>query len=221
MKVVSTIDTAHPAYVRICVEDGEKVQELKNITMDDYVQLVNGSVATQKKMERIGKLPDGFYDGGYDVLTGTYEAIIHVPGGKRPIFFMEQAHVVAFPSLVFYLRTDRNRMTKSLLFAVDDSKGLSEQSKLYHYPYGNVYKDGRICWGRNELPKISSFADFGGVINLFFGSPTNNDLYEPPEIKQEGKEFKPSQQELIGFAEKEDFFPEKFLKSAGGKLGEL
>lgn len=221
MRVVSTIDTSHPTLVRICVEDGENVQELKSITMDDYVQLVTGSVTAQKKMQRIGKLPDGFYDGGYESITGTYEAIIHVPGGKYPIFFMEQSHMVAFPSLVFLFKAERNRITKSLVFAVDDSNGLTEESELYHYPYGNVYHDARICWGRNELPKITSLADFGGVVNLFFGSPTNNDLYEPPKVKHEGKEFKPSQMELIDFMKNEEKFPINFLKSAKGKLGEL
>ena len=121
---------------------------------------------------------------------------------------------------MFYIKEERNRITKSLLYAVVD-KNLTDESKLYHYPYGNVYRDGRICWGSNSLPQISSLADFERVINLFFGAKTNNDLYEPPKVKHEEHEYAPSQLELISLMEREDEFPEKFLKTARGKLGEL
>jgi len=221
MKVVSTIDTAHPTYVRICVEDGENVQELKKISMDDYIQLMNGSLLTSKRMERLGRLPEGFIDGGYNSTNGEYEAIIHVPGDKRPIFFQEQAHIVAFPSLVFYFRAERNRITKSLLYAVDDKEELSAESALYHYPYGNVYNDAHICWGQNKLPQITKLADFDSVVQMFFGAQTNNDLYQPPTVKLNGNEIKPAQAELISMMEKEQKFPVEILNPFQLKLKNL
>ena len=48
---------------------------------------------------------------------------------------------------------------------------------LYRMPFGNVYNDGRICWGFNRFPKEHTFRSAGvGLVDLFFGSVFNGHI---------------------------------------------
>ena len=46
---------------------------------------------------------------------------------------------------------------------------------LLFYPYGNVYPDGRICWGTISTDQLK-VGDPGGISRLFWGSGFNRDL---------------------------------------------
>jgi hypothetical protein len=53
----------------------------------------------------------------------------------------------------------------------------SNNDMLYHMPFGNVYNDGRICWGGNRFPKDHTYRSAGiGLIDLFFGSVFNGHI---------------------------------------------
>lgn len=59
-------------------------------------------------------------------------------------------------------------------------KPITEQSQsLYHFPLGNVYTDGRICWGSRrskKLPTSITLANIGAFVDAFFSSTFNTDL---------------------------------------------
>ena len=216
MKVISTIDTRAPGTVRVHCEDDDNIAFIKNISYHDYLAILqNSTVSDGERVKRIGTLPFGWYDGGYEESTGTYEAILHLPAAERPFIYYGKSYVVPFPGLVFYLKAQKGNVTCSRLFALAED-GISETSVLHHYPYGNVYDDGKICWGGNDvnMPKIQCFKDFEKVVELFFGAETNNDLYQSPELKKDGKKVEMSQSELVMLLEGKEKFPVEFLRKS-------
>ena len=212
MKVTATIDTKYPQAVRVHCEDDDNIAVLKHISYQDFVELLTESYKHDGAVNRIGTLPIGFIDGGYEKITSTYEAIMHLPAQERPMKYFDKVYIVPFPDLVFYLKAQKGNVTTSKVFALE-SGDTTENAKLYRYPYGNVYDDGRICWGsnRNTIPRVHCLKDFEKVVTLFFGAETNNDLFQSPKYEKDGVLVDVSQTELIQLVEGKEKFPVEFL----------
>lgn len=212
MKVIATIDTKFPQAVRVHCEDDDNIAVLKNISYQDFVELLTESRRSDCKVNRIGELPIGFIDGGYESITSTYEAIIHLPAQERPIKYFDEVYIVPFPDLVFYLKAQKGNVTASKVFALESSD-TTPKAKLYRYPYGNVYEDGKICWGKNQstIPKVHCLKDFEKVVTLFFGAETNNDLYHTPKFEKDGVLVDVPQTELIKLVKGKSTYPVEFL----------
>lgn len=223
MKIICTIDTKTPQAVRVHYEDDDNIAVLKNISYQDFVELLSESRVSDGNMKRIGALPIGFVDGGYESVTSTYEAIMHLPAEVRPMKYYDKVYLIPFPDLVFYLKAHKGNVTTSKVFAMQDGD-VTEKSPLFRYPFGNVYADGRICWGRNfdSIPKVHCLKDFEKAVTLFFGATTNNDLYKSPKIEKEGVLVDMNQTEFIQLLEGKDVFPVEFLNpSQVGTLKKL
>lgn len=178
MKLTAIFREQEPNAVTVTTEDAEGKGTRRVIAPQQFIDILLNTMDEEKNLPRIGRIPEGFYDGHSDARRGVYEAIIYVPAGIRPLLFSgyEEHLIIPFPSLVFYFRTKMGKITVSKVFATKD-KILTDNTVLYGYPFGNVHDDGRICWGGNVLPNIKQLADFEKVIELFLGAGTNNDLY--------------------------------------------
>lgn len=55
---------------------------------------------------------------------------------------------------------------------------LEKTTQMYTFPYGNVFDDFRICWGRQVLPEIPNPRYLADLPDLFFAAPFNGDLSE-------------------------------------------
>lgn len=71
----------------------------------------------------------------------------------------------------------------SKLFALS-SPIFNDKTKVYRYPYTNVYPDNRICWG-STLDYMSksryemTVQQTAGLIDIFLTGVNNNDLWDP------------------------------------------
>ena len=178
MKLTAVFKEQEPNAVTVTTENAEGKGTQRVISPQQLIDILLNATDEEKILPRIGRIPDGFYDGHSDSRRGVHEAIMYVPAGVRPLLFgSSAAHlIIPFPALVFYFRTKMGKVTISRVFAAKDEK-LTDNTKLYHYPFGNVYDDGKICWGGNVLPDIKRLSDFEKVVELFLGAGTNNDLY--------------------------------------------
>lgn len=90
---------------------------------------------------------------------------------------------VPYPSLLMGV----NLIKESTRFRIDINKTfvLAHQNMitnsadvLYDFPFSNVWPDsmGRICWGNISLPKLDSFAQSIGVLQIFLQGTMNTDL---------------------------------------------
>lgn len=166
---------------------------------------------------------EGFYLGS-ETSNGSRRAIFYLPSERRVMYYQttENPYLFEFPALIFYMETRKDKVDASAIriFAVKE-KSLNEigsDTKLYHYPFGNVYTEGRICWGSTQLPEVQSFNDFKKIILTFFGGVTNDDLFS-----RTGKVCKEiaCQRELLEFLVKEDKFPKQLLVDTKRTLAEL
>ena len=100
-----------------------------------------------------------------------------------------------------------------VIFALDTDEPTSE-SKLFHYPYGNVRESGSICFGNITL-KVKDIADAPKVFDDFLCGKTNNDLYHT----QNTRGF--SQGELVSYVENLEVYPKELLLKNGKTFGDL
>lgn len=81
------------------------------------------------------------------------------------------------PPTVFFFVITNGKLTSSKCFCIKKPIGESGQ-KLYHFPFGNTYNSGKICWGhsRKSFKGNLSLSNIASLIDIFFSSGFNNDL---------------------------------------------
>ena len=82
---------------------------------------------------------------------------------------------IAYPTCLFYFTIKNSKIIELRLFALKYPIQ-TDNDTMFCFPFSNVYKDGRICWGSVALPKIAKPMELVSVINLFLASQFNGDL---------------------------------------------
>lgn len=142
----------------------------------------------------------------YMILKNRHYVFIEVSPRMRKISYAadregrEQKYEIPFPGLMFaaVLREDANGRT---FFSMDESRMYALQSpvfndntKMYRYPFSNVYEDAHICWG-NTLESMSrnnyqmNVMQAASLIEYFLGGENNNDLYNPRYAHRKDKNY--------------------------------
>lgn len=92
---------------------------------------------------------------------------------------------VPFPHLVFCFGIRNNRITQKYVFAYKD-RILRDSTKLYRFPYSNVYQSGSMCYHDNEpihdVVQLQSFSHNWmrlGYNDHLYHQGTSNKLNEP------------------------------------------
>jgi hypothetical protein len=64
----------------------------------------------------------------------------------------------------------------------------NSNDNLYDFPFSNVWQDtmGRICWGNISLPKLDSFAQSIGIMQIFLQGVMNTDLVKLGNLNPSG-----------------------------------
>jgi len=91
-----------------------------------------------------------------------------IPKSKIRVKFQDVAFEnVGHPRLLFAITCVNDQVRGVKLCALKGKVELNLETELYHYPYSNVFTDGRVCWsGWDELPIDQ--------IPLMFLSTSNN-----------------------------------------------
>lgn len=121
--------------------------------------------------------------------------------------------MVPFPYTLFFFSVNNRRVCNTMVYSLDRKLG-TEEDALFYFPYGNVYDNGRVCWGRVELPEIGSPMALAGLVGLFFDAPFNGDLTN-------GRIFTPPNDNvndfwaLVRYMAEQSTFPSDVLRRAG------
>lgn len=182
--------------------DGQQIRKKGRI--DQFIGILQSS-SDSCKFRRIGKYPEGLIDFAIGEQPGTFKAVFLVPESVRILSFFGDELLVPFPETVFFMTSVNGRIVDSKVHA-------KHGENLCHYPFGNVYDDGKICWGQNKLPNILHLEDMKKVPALFFGGDTNNDLYRPGKNVIKKKEFT-MQRGLVNALLPLEVFPKDWLVS--------
>lgn len=124
----------------------------------------------------------------YDGKPNDYSVAIEVMPKVRDFYLYEPAvasiktdykpkHLkVPFPPLLFFFKVKNNKVLDCKLYAQVE-RIIKKNTSLYYFPFGNVYSDGRICWGSASVTdKIKETTHLIGVIDRFLNSSFNGDL---------------------------------------------
>ncbi len=213
-RITAVMKRETPEYVFLELAKKEKEIIQKKILFKNFVKLLENSSEISEKSITIGKLPYGYYNGS--ICEDGFKVIVSIPSKVFLFQYYEDAYVIPFPRLVFYFSYQDGKMITAKCFAAKDEV-LMDQSKLYHYPFGNVYSDGKICFGGNSIPKCFSLSEIDEVIKIFYGTPSNNDLWCTKYCKDKYTGLRVLIEELSG----KEFFPEETLLECHKTVGDL
>lgn len=109
-------------------------------------------------------------------------------------------HTIPTPNTIFGLGFRNSVLTTSLV-GTTVMPAFSLETTLKDYPFGNIYNDGRVCWGSAEIGHIDSIVQVNDVISEFYNASFNGDLFRSPNGESlrsyieslEGQQFFPSQ----------------------------
>lgn len=208
--------------VRVQVEDTKGQVTNTVVSFEDYVECLTASSLDLDEMVLLGRLPWGYYNGAvHRNRMDTFRVVIIVPAERRMFNYIDEVYEnIPYPSLAFEFRAVKGNITHSKCYALADEYP-TDDSILYHYPFGNVYDDARICWGSNHLKRVASMKDVDQFIPLFFGSQTNNDLFGRGSFSLDAPEYVSSQRALLETLKDMEKFPVDILAKAGPRLGNL
>lgn len=82
------------------------------------------------------------------------------------------------PRLVFGVRILENgRMAECSIGVVADETPTPE-TRMFHYPFSNVYDSGKVCTGNNVLPRYKKLTALKHFPRYLLGLPDNDDFYD-------------------------------------------
>ena len=161
--------------LQIAKENGAVIR--KSITLDDFIRTI--SATARAKGVSLGALPTGYYNAKIVSLEDmSFSCSLVMKGRCFLANYFEEQYQIPYPDLFFWFNVEEGKVTKSRCFALKSDKNISDSTELYYFPFANVHEDGRICWGDNTLPIISSMQELDGLVALFYGAPYNNDLFD-------------------------------------------
>ena len=213
-KASSVIDKYGRLYFDICFKKGEQITE-KRVEPQKLAEILLGSIREEMRFIEIPQVPSCVKKAriATDGRPDSFEAVMVYPAQKRGFSFMGNLFFIPFPTLVMKVTYVKGVRKEVVIFALDTDEPTSE-SKLFHYPYGNVRESGSICFGNITL-KVKDIADAPKVFDDFLCGKTNNDLYHT----QNTRGF--SQGELVSYVENLEVYPKELLLKNGKTFGDL
>ena len=87
------------------------------------------------------------------------------------------------PRLIFGVRLlESGRVAECSLGVVEDGP-LSSETKMFYYPFSNVYENSGVCTGNNVLPTYKKLTLLKNFPRYLLGIPDNDDFYDPKHNK--------------------------------------
>ena len=212
-KIEITIEEETPDFASVRVSEDSKGC-LKRIPIKSLVNLL--SEGDEVALSHCG-VPLNCLDMAFSG-AGMFEVVQYVPADKFLVRYMDKKYYIPFPTLVFQIRVEQKKVVKTRVFSAMDTVP-TKNSVLYHFPFGNVYYDGKICWGGNRLPEYEWPSDVN-IPALFLSAPTNNDLWSTERCTV-GKDCEPLLSKIYEYLTKKEIFPSKWLVNTAGTVGEL
>lgn len=219
IRAESRVDRFGSMYFLVSVEEnGEVIQ--KAVTVDNFKRILEKNMKEEaRRYIAVPSLPPEVYKASisHKGEEDGFEVLLYQEPKDCPFSYMGKIMRLPFPALVFYLKSEGGVCVSKKVFAVrESSKGqLNQDTQLCYYPFGNVGNANNICMGniKTSYRKIEESVAF---IDSFLCGATNGDLHSADTNSLGLK-----QGDLVAKIEKEESFPNIFLKECKGKLGDF
>lgn len=202
--------------------------EKKRIAMSDFYSLFKATAENDEEAlyvrHREFKLPRECYDYAYNMNDWTTFRVAFIIPEERWMPFCyknkllgeeeTRTYLVPMPEILLCADIVKGRLKEAYVFALLRNPEQSDgQAELVHYPYANVYENGRICFGQNYFEALTLSNSFE-ICKRFFCGINNNDLYKARKI---GEIEKCSLEELLEMVDGTGEMPNGLLAPYRGK----
>lgn len=151
------------------------VVSYKEIEPMDVYFAINGSYDS-KELLTSGFLPEHCLS---VAMSGMERhLVIWNPELRADMFYRDKEYLdFPLPRLVFGVRLlAGNRMAECSIGVVADEPPTPE-TKMYRYPFSNVYGNGKVCTGNNVLPCYKRLSSLKHFPRYLLGIPDNDDFF--------------------------------------------
>lgn len=193
----------------------EKVTETKYITFEDFAGAVLSARESVNETVQFKTpiLPKNCVQ-YIELSNNSYVIVLKREKGNIDMIYGNRVFKqVGIPTLLFAFKLYQNTLHAGYVVAIKDTKFITRNTKLYHYPFSNVYNFSHsICWGSNKLPTFDEVAYTQNIPDMFLSMPNSNHNYGK---NLSGLEYRPLLEALEG-----NSFNEDWLLDASQTYGE-
>lgn len=194
----------------ICMKYSDGTAKVKTMPVISLIRLLQGLEISNG--EPLGEIPEGYVSANFSD-SKNYKVVLRIKALSCPVQFMGKLYrSIPYPELCFVMKYNAGKLNESRVYAIQYNK------TLCHYPYGNVYDDGKICWGRYQHPAVNSLKDSENAARKFYELATNNDLWSNSYVNYKVGVLSNMYDLLDG---KESFPPEWLVPIPGMSIEEL
>lgn len=210
----SFIDEDGNLFFDVGYQDGPERIE-KRVSVNTFLALLDGNLREEEKYVVFPKLASNVYvakisssdKSSFDCLT-VYKA------EKRAFSIAGELLRIPFPALLMHTRIRKGARNEIHIFALDTDEP-TDISRVYEYPFANVYEDGAVCMGNIVSEMVNSIKDVDCIFDDFICGITNDHLYHMQN------KLGLTQLELVKHIEKMDVYPTELLLETGKTMESL
>lgn len=153
----------------------------KEISPIDLYCAINGSMECEAFLTS-GLLPEHCIH--VSMSDKEKRLVIWNPELRADICYGEQEYPdFPIPRMVFGVRLlESGRVADCSLGVVEDGP-LSLETRMFYYPFSNVYENSGVCTGNNVLPMYKKLTSLKNFPRYLLGIPDNDDFYHPEHNK--------------------------------------
>lgn len=116
--------------------------------------------------------------------SGTKVVVLERDRARRDVTFHNTPYnQVGHPKLLFAFLVKHDEIKACQIVAIKDVT-IKPNSRLFRYPFSNVYSDNRACWPELASIKIKNLYELQNLPDLFFNSPANNHLFQGENLRE-------------------------------------
>lgn len=187
----------------------------KRVSVSTFLALLDGNIREEEKFVVFPKLSSNVYVAKISCSDkSSFDCLSIYKAEKRAFAIAGELLRIPFPTLLMHTRIRNGARNELHMFALDTDEP-TDLSKVYEYPFANVYKDGSVCMGNIVSMKIESIKDVDFIFDDFICGITNDHLYHMQN------KLGMTQLELVKHIEKLDVYPTELLLENGKTLQSL
>jgi hypothetical protein len=158
-------------------------------------------------------------------ISGRKIVVLEVEKRQRDILYYKTPYEsVGHPKLLFDFVLSGRAIEQCRIFAVKDGP-VKPTSKLYRYPFGNVFEDFHACWPQLSEIEITQLTQLRNLPQLFFKSSTNDHAYRGKNLRElyvslQGQDFNDENLVDTGFTVADQFELLYFEEDTAGSSSE-
>lgn len=131
----------------------EGVKQFRQVEPQKLIEILQESlhIKVEKEFIKSPLLPIGTIKFTQDITNmNNFTLYLYKENRIAPIIFEDRNYIVGYPATIYRFDVTNKVLTGAYVWALTDNI-VKPDTPIYHYPFFNVYENGRICMGSNKL----------------------------------------------------------------------